>query len=320
MPLGCWAQEQEPKCEGPLTEAKTLRLAEEGVTERRTIALLVACGMAFEVTEGNQARLKELGFSEEALGAIKWLEKWELLGTVLDAASIGRPRLSLAGAWTATFSDSKMNGTLFFNIAQTDDGTVRGTYSSSLGGGGTVFGTVWDKEGKLEVRQNIEGCPGVTKAILRKAGDSLTGDYTGFDCAGPHLNGKFTLSPGVSLVSTDETAPTVVQGSVLELRMVRTIHVVVMPEHTTQKRTIESVLRDKRIPLVEDPVKADLFLEYSIFQEKPFLGAVRLIQLHNTMRILWVCPADAERPEDSRVAEFCANKFAEAYAETHPDR
>ena len=308
---------QETKCD-PISEEKATILLEGEVTEPRFITLLIDCGMTFQLTSENRAKFKEFGISEEGLKTIEWLEQWELLGADENPMFSGDARLSMAGSWTATFSDSLINGTLRLNLVQSDDGTIRGTYSSSLGGGGTVLGTAFGSRAKLQLTQNLQNCPGINEALLEKVGESFSGRYIGFDCVGLHLQGRFSLSPGVSLTSDDSENPTMVQGSVLELGVVRTVYVFAAPENTAEKRIIESVLRRKGIPLLDEAIKADLLLLYFIFEDKPFLLAQRVILLHNTIRNVWVCPEDASYKLDpTRVADYCANEFTVAYAEAH---
>jgi len=306
-----------PKCEGPLNESSIVRLLEGGVTERRAVALLVTCGMAFNLTSERKSKLKELGVSDEALRTIEWLAEWESLANKVESVSPAKPRMDISGAWTATFSDSGMNGTLHVNLVQDENGTVQGTYSSSLGGGGTILGTVWENEGKLELRQNVEGCPGVTKAVLRRTGASLDGEYVGFDCRGPHLNGRFTFSAGLASPKGDDKPATLVQGSVLELRLVRTVYVLAQVEQTAERQVIESILQKRRVPLSDSAIKADLHLGYGFLEGRPFMAAARLVEEHNAIRIIWVCPSEEKRPEASRIAEHCTNEFADAYEKAH---
>lgn len=98
------------------------------------------------------------------------------------------------GSWVATFADSLGSGKLYFNLVQLGDGRVTGTYTSSLGGGGTVKGTRLDNELEFELQQSNVDCPGIYKGRALVDGDRGFGTYTGYTCFGSHENGTVTLS------------------------------------------------------------------------------------------------------------------------------
>src|SRR5262249_11435248 len=98
------------------------------------------------------------------------------------------------GWWSATITDSKGSAQLQLNLIQNSQGDVVGTYTSSLGGGGQVSGTLKDTEWTFELTQSIENCPGIFKGHGIFKGDTLSGSYKGTDCLGDHGSGTFAMS------------------------------------------------------------------------------------------------------------------------------
>jgi S1-C subfamily serine protease len=98
------------------------------------------------------------------------------------------------GVWQGTFSDSLINGHLTITLSQDSQGRVAGTYTASTGGGGTMRGQVFADHVEFELTQNIQGCPGVFKAVSGFLGDSMAGEYSGNDCLGFHPNGQFVMA------------------------------------------------------------------------------------------------------------------------------
>ncbi len=306
----------QPNCTGPVTQAELGRLFQANLKEDDIVRHLVACGLGTDLTSKSEV-LAQVEASKGFQGTIEWLHKWESMGT-RDAEREKAIQLEVTGSWTATFSDSKMNGTLHVSLSQTPRGVVRGTYSSSIGGGGQVFGTVWAKEAKVELRQNVEGCPGLYKSTLRREGESLVGEYVGYDCTGAHLDGRFTLTPGIVLPSSSEANKVnLVFGSDLELRTATTVHIMAPPANIYEKEAIEFVLRSEDIPLQDSLLKADVLVVYGVLDGKPHVAAAKPVMEHNTLRIIWFCSEYPENLSTIRIAEYCARQFASAYAEHH---
>src|SRR5581483_3220896 len=101
---------------------------------------------------------------------------------------------SIDGSWSATFADNRGSGHLDFNLIQNSDGDVVGTYTSSLGGGGSIKGTVKDTDLSFELTQSLKDCPGVFKARGHLADTKIAGAYVGTDCLGDHGSGSFTMT------------------------------------------------------------------------------------------------------------------------------
>ncbi len=102
--------------------------------------------------------------------------------------------VSIDGRWSATFADAKGSGHLDFNLIQNSEGQVVGTYTSSLGGGGRIKGSLSDTQLAFELTQSIENCPGVFKARGIRNESKINGSYTGTDCLGDHGSGNFTMT------------------------------------------------------------------------------------------------------------------------------
>jgi len=76
-----------------------------------------------------------------------WTARREVSLASLPASTemVARASGDIEGGWAATFADSVSSGQLSFTMVQ--DGTsVRGTYTSSMGGGGTITGNILDKK------------------------------------------------------------------------------------------------------------------------------------------------------------------------------
>ena len=86
---------------------------------------------------------------------------------------------TIDGSWSATVADAKASGNLTFNLIQNSDGQVVGTYTSSLGGGGSIKGQLTGIDFRFELTQTIAGCPGIYKGVGTRIGDHIAGSYTG---------------------------------------------------------------------------------------------------------------------------------------------
>jgi S1-C subfamily serine protease len=119
---------------------------------------------------------------------------------------------TIDGSWSATTADSKASGNLDFNLIQNSDGQVVGTYTSSLGGGGSIKGQLTETDFRFELTQTIQGCPGIYKGTGTRIGDHIAGSYTGNDCLGDRGTGTFTMTRGTtaqqpSIQSTSSVSP-----------------------------------------------------------------------------------------------------------------
>src|SRR5262249_40987666 len=89
-----------------------------------------------------------------------WATRHELSLAALPASEMPKSDWpSIEGGWSATFADSVSSGQLSFTLMQ-DGRSVRGTYTSSIGGGGTINGSLMDNRFSFELTQSIKDCPG----------------------------------------------------------------------------------------------------------------------------------------------------------------
>ncbi len=200
---------------------------------------------------------------------------------------------------------------MHLNLEQSSDGTVLGTYSSSLGGVGDLLGRFWGTEGKLELRQKSEGCEGTFKAILRAKGESLVGDYVGDDCLGIHFDGRFTLVPG----HVQPEGLALVYGTINELRYAKQFHLTALEEYSDEREVIRRVLESNKLELVDNPLKADVLLGYGPLAGTITLRAGRVAWRAKELRIVWYCRDWPDNVNNIRKAEYCAQKFLTAYNE-----
>lgn len=138
------------------------------------------------------------------------------------------------GSWAATFADSVSSGRLSFVLLQ-DGKTVRGTYTSSAGGGGTIVGQLENDRFTFELTQSLQQCPGKFEGSADLRNSTMIGAYTGADCQGVHANGSFSMTKGAEPFqpTTPSTPPghgtsdqPIIQyGSVDELRGVHKVFI-----------------------------------------------------------------------------------------------
>jgi Trypsin-like peptidase domain len=158
--------------------------------------------------------------------------------------------VTLDGAWAATISDAKGSAAVQFNLVESSDGDVMGTYTSSLGGGGQIKGSIKNSEFTFELKQSLQNCPGIFKATAKVDVGKAVGTYTGTDCLGDHGKGTFTMtkSSGEQAVSS-KTAPQIIEGQLQELRGVK--FVAVLAEGNLQARNeITRLLRENGFEVV----------------------------------------------------------------------
>ena len=171
--------------------------------------------------------------------------------------------VTLDGAWSATISDAKGSAAVQFNLVESSDGDVMGTYTSSLGGGGQMKGSIKNSEFTFELKQSLQNCPGIFKGTAKVGVGKAVGTYTGTDCLGDHGKGTFTMtkSSGEQAVSS-KTAPQIIEGQLQELRGVK--FVAVLAEGNLQARNeITRLLRENGFEVVTAQ-RGDLGLVFSI--------------------------------------------------------
>ena len=141
-----------------------------------------------------------------------WNNRHEASLASLPASDRERHLASLDGAWAATSADSLSSGQMSFTLIQ--DGTnVRGTYTSSLGGGGTVSGQVGNSKFSFELTQAVQGCPGHFVGSVELRNGSMIGTYSGSDCQGAHSNGSFSMTKGAAPIAATATQPQAVPAT-----------------------------------------------------------------------------------------------------------
>jgi serine protease Do len=185
--------------------------------------------------------------------------------------TVARAASDIEGGWAATFADSVSSGQLSFTMVQ--DGTsVRGTYTSSMGGGGTITGNVLDKKFSFELTQTIKDCAGKFVGTADLRSNVMIGTYSGTDCQGPHTNGSFSMSKGlapiqaptaapVSSAATTNPTPIVQYGSSNELRGVRNIFIYgVEPE--VRNNMLKQFAKHPDVKVVGEIEKADVVLVF----------------------------------------------------------
>ena len=180
------------------------------------------------------------------------------------------PSLNVEGGWAATFADSVSSGQLSFTMVQ--DGTsVRGTYTSSMGGGGTITGNVLDNKFRFELTQTIKDCAGKFVGTADLRSNVMIGTYSGTDCQGPHTNGSFSMSKGLAPIqappapattaSATTTAPVVQYGDSSELRGVKNIFIYgVEPE--VRNNMLKQFSKHPEVRVVGEIEKADVVLVF----------------------------------------------------------
>jgi serine protease Do len=200
-----------------------------------------------------------------------WSGRREVSLTSLPASKEVAPTSTdIEGGWAATFADSVSSGQLSFTMMQ--DGTsVRGTYTSSMGGGGTITGSVVNNKFSFELTQSIKDCPGRFLGSADLRSNSMIGSYSGTDCQGTHTNGSFSMTKGLAPISQPPSAPApassstpqiVTQyGSPSELRGVKTVFIYgVEPE--VRNNMLKQFEKHSGLRVVGEVEKADLVLVF----------------------------------------------------------
>lgn len=172
--------------------------------------------------------------------------------------------LTLDGAWSATISDAKGSATVQFNLIQNSDGDVVGTYTTSLGGGGQVKGSIQNSQFTFELKQSLQNCSGIFKGAATVEVGKAVGTYTGTDCLGDHGKGSLTMTKtgAPSEPSKGQPGVQITDGQLGELRGVR--YIAVLAENNLPARNeITQILRDNGLQVV-DAQHGDLGLMLTI--------------------------------------------------------
>ncbi len=199
-----------------------------------------------------------------------WAKKHEI-----DLASLPPPThassngADMDGAWAATFADSLSSGQLSFTLMQ-DGNSLRGTYTSSVGGGGTIAGQVTNGKFTFELVQVIKDCPGKFNGSADLRAGAMLGSYTGIDCRGTHANGSFSMTKGVAPLqpapaaaptAATPSSPIIEYGTPAELKGVKNVFIYgVEPE--VRSNMIKQFSKHPELRVVGEIEKADVVLVF----------------------------------------------------------
>jgi S1-C subfamily serine protease len=175
--------------------------------------------------------------------------------------------VTLDGAWFATIADAKGSATVQFNLIESSDGDVAGTYTTSLGGGGQIRGSLKDSQFTFELKQSLQNCSGIFKGTAKVNAGNAVGTYTGTDCLGDHGKGSLTMTKSGGLAESAKTQPTapgveITDGQLGELRGLRYI-AVLAASNLPARNEITQILRQNGLQVV-DAQHADLGLMLTI--------------------------------------------------------
>ena len=171
--------------------------------------------------------------------------------------------VTLDGAWSATISDAKGSATVQFNLIQSSDGDVVGTYTSSLGGGGQIKGSIQNSQFTFELKQSLQNCSGIFKGTATVDVGKAVGTYTGTDCLGDHGKGSLTMTKSGAPNEPSKTQPVqITTGQLEELRGVKYI-AVLADSNLPARNEIVQILRDNGLQVV-DAQHGDLGLMLTI--------------------------------------------------------
>jgi hypothetical protein len=275
-----------------------------------------------------------------------WSARREVSLTSLPASKeVAYTSTDIEGGWAATFADSVSSGQLSFTMMQ--DGTsVRGTYTSSMGGGGTITGSVVNNKFSFELTQSIKDCPGRFLGSADLRSNSMIGSYSGNDCQGAHTNGSFSMTKGLAPIhaqpvapmptaAATNTAPIIQYGNSSELKGVKNIFIYgVEPE--VRNNMLKQFAKHPEVQVVGEIEKADVVLVFgaNTFSRGTFTNvwtdsngngwsstsprygvtgsgsAIRFIP-PNTLRVLWQFSATRvsgfqRRPSTNFIRDFVA--------------
>jgi hypothetical protein len=261
---------------------------------------------------------------------------------VTDRDSRDSISASLDGAWAATFADSVSSGQLSFTLAQ-DQADIRGTYTSSTGGGGTVAGRVTGGQLSFEMTQAVQGCPGHFTGIAELRRGSMVGTYSGIDCQGTHANGTFTMTHGLAPVAPVQPVPpsgvvrqpVIEYGDASELRGVKNVFLFGL-EPDVRKNMLKEFVKHPQLHIAGRIEESDIVITFGAqtFSRGSFTSvssdvfgnadamtvplrgvtgqgsALRLIP-PNTIRVVWQFSATRvnafqRRPSTNMVRDFFA--------------
>ncbi len=193
--------------------------------------------------------------------------------TPLLHAGQQQDELQIKGSWEGTFADDIGTGKVSLNLFPVNETSVVGTYTSSLGGGGTILGQLSGSRLDFELRQTVKDCPGTYKGSLIIHRDSGVGMYSGTDCLGPHENGTMTvsrLSPRSVPAQTPQqenpsvNSSTFEYGDESELRGVKSVYVYTTGlQLNVHKDIIKNLKKNKKLAVIDDPEEADAVLRFN---------------------------------------------------------
>jgi TPR repeat protein len=246
----------------PLTFEDVLGLLNGGVTPNRTATLVRERGVDFALSAEAKQQVLSAGGNDTLLLAI--VESGKAKPTPMTPESKTdekeakvkneqlRADLLLDGAWAATIADGKGSAVVQFNLIQSSDGDVVGTYTSSLGGGGQIKGSIKNSQFAFELKQSLQNCPGIFKGTATIDGGKAVGTYTGTDCLGDHGKGTLTMNKGGGQPEPVKSQPGVqiTDGKPEELRGVKKI-AVLAANNLRARNEVAQVLRDNGLEVVE---------------------------------------------------------------------
>jgi hypothetical protein len=100
------------------------------------------------------------------------------------------PTVDVTGTWNGIYSSSLVSSAQLTLILTQSGSTVSGTYTSSVGGVGTVSGNVEGSTiNNFVLTLTNPNCKGSFNGTAVVSADTINFDFTGNDCQGTHTNG-----------------------------------------------------------------------------------------------------------------------------------
>lgn len=175
---------------------------------------------------------------------------------------------TLDGPWIATFADSVSTGQMSFVLTQDSARNVSGTYTTSLGGGGSITGLVIADEFRFELSQTLRDCPGRFVGTAKVRPGAISGTYSGNGCDGVHTNGTFSMSRGTNMAiaaaptrAVANEKPIFEYGTASELRDVRTVYVY-CEDLEVKGNILKTLSKEHDLAVINEPAKADVILVF----------------------------------------------------------
>ena len=114
------------------------------------------------------------------------------------------PTVDVTGTWNGIYSSSLVSSAQLTLILTQNGSTVSGTYTSSVGGVGTVSGNVESNTiNNFVLTLTNPTCKGSFSGTAVVKGDTINFDFTGSDCWGTHTNGHGTVMRNTILPASD---------------------------------------------------------------------------------------------------------------------